>query len=125
MIRQRSTGLQQTEWDILAALWDLGNASAGEVTKAVQPRHSWAYSTVKTLLKRMTDKGLVRARLKSAVWRFSPAYSRPELQRRQWRHFVDIAFDGSVASATQFVLSNEYAAHRSKVAEPQRARVAR
>jgi predicted transcriptional regulator len=125
MVRQRSTGLQQTEWDILAALWELGNASAGEVTKAVQSRHSWAYSTVKTLLKRMTHKGLVRARLKSAIWQFSPAFSRPELQRRQWRHFVNIAFDGSVASATRFVLSNEPAARRSKATDPQRAKTTR
>jgi len=107
MVRQRSTGLQQTEWDILATLWELRSASAGDVTKAIQTRHSWAYSTVKTLLKRMVNKGLVRAHLKSDVWRFSPVYSRLELQQRQWRHFVDVAFDGSVKLATQFVLSKE------------------
>ena len=59
MVRHRSGGLQPTEWDILSTLWDLGSATAGGVTKAIQPRRSWAYSTVKTLLKRMVNKGLV------------------------------------------------------------------
>jgi BlaI family penicillinase repressor len=126
MVRQRSTGLQQTEWDILATLWELDSASAGEVTKAIQTRHSWAYSTVKTLLKRMVNKDLVRARLKSDVWRFSAVYSRLELQQRQWRHFVDVAFDGSVQLAKQFVLSMERSgatgrrktANKAKVQKP-------
>jgi BlaI family transcriptional regulator, penicillinase repressor len=106
-LRHRPTGLQQTEWDILAALWELGSASAGEVTKAIQAKRCWAYSTVKTLLKRMATKGLVRARLKNEVWRFSPAYTRLELQQRQWHHFVGMAFDGSIALATEFVRSIE------------------
>jgi len=105
MVRPRSGGVQPTEWDILSTLWDLGSATAGEVTKAIQTRRSWAYSTVKTLLKRMVNKGLVRARLRDRVWRFSPVLSREELRRRQWEHFVETAFDGSVIAALEFLLS--------------------
>ena len=48
-----------TEWDLLDALWRVERATARQVTEALETRRGWAYSTVKTMLDRMVDKGLV------------------------------------------------------------------
>ena len=61
--RQTSQGIKETEWDLLGVLWEAERATAREVADALQDSRGWAYSTVKTLLDRMAERGLVRARM--------------------------------------------------------------
>ena len=93
----------ETEWDLLDALWTAERATAREVTEALDERRGWAYSTVKTLLDRMVEKGLVGARQVGSVWEYTPAVARGKAQRWAWRRFVDVAFGGAVAPSLAFV----------------------
>jgi predicted transcriptional regulator len=78
----------ETEWDLLGALWELERATAREVADALLERRGWAYSTVKTLLDRMVERGLVRARRVGNVWEYEPGIERSEAQRTAWDRFV-------------------------------------
>jgi BlaI family penicillinase repressor len=105
----------ETEWDILDALWGAERATAREVADALQDKRGWAYSTVKTLLDRMVEKGLVGARQVGSVWEYTPALPRQKAQRLAWRRFVDVAFGGAVSPTLAFV------AKESKLSKQQRA----
>lgn len=105
----------ETEWDLLDALWTAERATAREVAQALEGKRGWAYSTVKTLLDRMAEKGLVNARLVGNVWEYTPAVPRQRAQRWAWRRFVDVAFGGAVAPTLAFV------AKESKLTRQQRA----
>ena len=105
----------ETEWDILDALWTVERATAREVTTALAGKRRWAYSTVKTLLDRMVDKGLVVARQVGSVWEYTPAFPRRKAQTWAWRRFVDVAFGGAVAPSVAFV------ARESKLSRKERA----
>jgi BlaI family transcriptional regulator, penicillinase repressor len=98
-----SPDMLETEWDILDALWTAERATAREVAEALDGKRGWAYSTVKTLLDRMMDKGLVNARQVGNVWEYSPAVPRQKAQRWAWRRLVDVAFGGAVAPTLAFV----------------------
>jgi BlaI family transcriptional regulator, penicillinase repressor len=98
-----SPEILETEWDILDALWTAERATARAVTDALEHKRSWAYSTVKTLLDRMVDKGLVKARQVGNVWEYEPALPKRKAQRWAWRRFVDTAFGGAVAPTLAFV----------------------
>ncbi len=106
MARGKTHGLNDSEWQVIWVLWSLGSATASQVTQAVQSRRPWAYSTVKTLLDRMVDKGFVRARQVGNVWEYSPADPEVEVHRKEWRRFIDNAFGGSVMPALQFLASD-------------------
>lgn len=93
----------ETEWDILDALWTAERATARKVAEALAGRRGWAYSTVKTMLDRMVDKGLVAARQVGSVWEYTPGVPRKKAQRWAWRRFVDVAFGGAVAPSLAFV----------------------
>lgn len=95
-----------TEWDLLEALWSRERGTAREVADALEARRGWAYSTVKTMLDRMVDKGLIAARRVGNVWEYSPALSRVEARRGAWQRFVDTAFAGSTAPALRFLASD-------------------
>jgi predicted transcriptional regulator len=105
----------ETEWDILEALWNSERATAREVTGALAAKRGWAYSTVKTVLDRMVDKGLVAARQVGSVWEYTPAIPRRKAQGWAWRRLVDVAFGGAVAPTLAFV------ARESKLSRKERA----
>ena len=91
------------EWDLLDALWSLQRGTAREVAAAVEPARGWAYSTVKTMLDRMVEKGLVRARQVGNVWEYTPDVEPREAQRSAWKRFVTSAFGGAMAPALEFI----------------------
>jgi BlaI family penicillinase repressor len=93
----------ETEWDILDALWSEERATARDVTRALADKRGWAYSTVKTMLDRMVEKGLVAARQVGNVWEYTPGVPRRKAQSWAWRRLVDVAFGGAVAPTLAFV----------------------
>src|SRR4029453_14263597 len=98
-----SPEILDTEWDILDALWTAERNTARGGTDALADKRGGAYSTVKTLLDRMVEKGLVKARQVGNVWEYEPALPRRKAQRWAWRRFVDTAFGGAVAPTLAFV----------------------
>lgn len=51
--------LSRAEWKVMKIVWELRKAMAREVYTIAGDRHSWTPATVKTLLKRLVDKGYV------------------------------------------------------------------
>jgi BlaI family penicillinase repressor len=98
-----SPGINDTEWDLLETLWQVERSTAREVADALEEKRGWAYSTVKTLLDRMAQKGLVDARRVGNVWEYTPAVAPTEARRTAWRRFVDTAFGGAMEPALKFL----------------------
>ena len=103
MAPTKKTTLHDTEWELLEVLWNAKRATARDVEAAVERTRGWAYSTVKTLLDRMVEKGLVSARQIGNVWEYTPALRKADAQRRAWAGFLDKAFGGAAAPALEFV----------------------
>lgn len=91
------------EWELLEALWELRRATARQVAESVHASRGWAYSTVKTMLDRMVDKGLVSARQVGNVWEYAPVVEPREARRSAWTRFIASAFGGAVAPALAFI----------------------
>ncbi len=51
--------LSRAEWKVMKIVWELQKAMAREVYTIAGERYSWTPATVKTLLKRLVDKGYV------------------------------------------------------------------
>ena len=51
--------LSRAEWKVMKIVWELKKAMAREVYTIAGEQHSWTPATVKTLLKRLVDKGYV------------------------------------------------------------------
>jgi BlaI family penicillinase repressor len=103
MTDRKKVTIQATEWDLLEALWARERGTARDVTEALADKRGWAVSTVKTLLDRMVQKGLVGARQVGNVWEYTPAVKPVEARRSAWTDMVDRAFGGAVAPALNFL----------------------
>lgn len=51
--------LSRAEWKVMKIVWELEKAMAREVYTIAGQRYDWTPATVKTLLKRLVDKGYV------------------------------------------------------------------
>lgn len=57
MTLEEQKDLSKAEWKVMKIVWELGKAMAREVYTIAGEQHGWTPPTVKTLLKRLVDKG--------------------------------------------------------------------
>jgi predicted transcriptional regulator len=79
------------ELEILAILWEMGEASVRDVYERMRQEERIAQNTVQTFLRSMEEKGLVKHRTVGRAFVYRPAYSR----ERSVKSFVDTVFNGA------------------------------
>jgi predicted transcriptional regulator len=99
--------ISDAEWTALEALWKGAPATVREVLGRLEGGPGWAYSTVKTLLDRLVEKGVVAAEPAGLSKRYRPLVSRDEARRDAARALADKAFDGRIGSLVHFLLEEE------------------
>ena len=60
--KQTKQPLSKAEWEIMNVLWEHGDMALGEVVEKLDDNQPWAYTTVKTFLRRMVEKGWITDR---------------------------------------------------------------
>lgn len=94
--------LSDTEWTVMVSLWARDRAStAREVLEDVEAGTEWSYSTVRTLLGRLVEKGAVADARRGNQLEYRPLVSEGEARRSALRSLVDRAFGGRVTSLVQ------------------------
>ena len=71
--------LTKTEWSVLECLWEESPKSVMQIVKDMQARAGWAKSTSTTMVKRMTEKGLIVYEEHGRTKTFRAAVSREEI----------------------------------------------
>ena len=82
------------ELECLRALWTLESANVAQVREALLGRHALAYTTVMTLLDRLTRKGAAQRKKIGRYFVYTPAVDRETLRRAALVELVDYYFDG-------------------------------
>lgn len=88
--------LTNSEWYVLDCLWQTGSMTAMELVAALKERVGWAKSTTLTTLRRMEEKGLVKAEAVGRARHYTPAVERRGAAARETRSFLDKVYQGSV-----------------------------
>jgi BlaI family penicillinase repressor len=99
--------LSEAEWKIMNAVWERHPASARDVVERLEGRATWAYTTVKTMLARLTDKGALKSRLRANTTLYEPVLTRENARRSALRAVLDNAFSGAFGPMLHFLVSEE------------------
>lgn len=94
------------EWAIIAAVWEHEPCAAPTVQEALAARKNWAYSTVKTMLDRMVDKGLLKTRRIRNLILYQSVITREQAQKGEIMGAVKRAFDGALTPMMQFLIDD-------------------
>jgi len=98
--------LTDSEWEIIKALWQNEPCAAPAVQEILQGKKGWSYSTVKTLMDRMVDKGLLKTEKIRNLTLYRAAITRQQAQKSEILKTIKRAFDGALTPMMQFLLEN-------------------
>src|SRR5437660_8697846 len=107
MPKPNHSSLTRRERQIMDILYRRGRAAAGEVMEDMSGDPS--YSTVRTQLRVLEDKGHVRHEEEGLRYVYLPAVPRRAARRSALRHVVDTFFDGSAEQTVAALLGGEAA----------------
>jgi predicted transcriptional regulator len=105
MTKFTASSLSRRERQIMDILYRQGRATAGEVMEALSG--SPTYSTVRTQLRVLEEKGHLRHEEQGLKYVYIPAVPRTAARRSALRHLVETFFDGSAEGAVAALLGGE------------------
>jgi BlaI family penicillinase repressor len=90
--------ISDAEWLVMQVLWDLKQATAGQVISRLDGTTDWNHRTIRTLIRRLVDKKLVTCTVEGPRYVYRPAARRQDCVRDEGRSFLDRVFCGDVSS---------------------------
>jgi BlaI family penicillinase repressor len=99
--------MTEAEWEIMKVVWDAEPCAAGTVQEALAQRKEWAYSTVKTTMDRMVDKGFLEITRIRNLQLFRSCMSKAEARRAEFQKMLKRAFDGALPPLMEFLIEQE------------------
>ena len=94
---EHNISLTIAEWNLLECLWVSSPRTGREATDYLQKHVGWTRSTTLTMLRRVTEKGLVRCEEKDGVKAYSPLVRREDAVIRETADFLNRVYKGSVS----------------------------
>ena len=104
---QSNAELTEAEWAIMKVVWENEPCAAGTVQESLTHTRDWAYSTVKTTMDRMVDKGFLKIQKIRNLQLFSSVISEVDAKRGEFRKMLKRAFDGALTPMMQFMIEHE------------------
>ena len=88
--------LNASEWNVLNCLWENHPRTVMQLVADLEAAVGWAKSTTITTLRRMEEKGLVRAEQAGRGKIYSPAVEREQAVIAETHSFLERVYQGSV-----------------------------
>jgi len=105
--KKTTTELTEAEWEILKVVWEEEPCAAGTVQEALVKRKDWAYTTVKSTMDRMVEKGFLEITRIRNLQLFRSRLSQVEARRGELRKMLARAFNGALTPLIQFLIDHE------------------
>jgi BlaI family transcriptional regulator, penicillinase repressor len=86
---QRSIRISEAEWEVMGVVWEQAPVTASTIMEVVEPKREWTLATVRTLLRRLVNKGAVEQSLEGKRYLYTPRLSREECVKRESDSFLD------------------------------------
>lgn len=94
---EQNINLTNTEWNLMECLWEASPRTGREAIDYLQEHVGWTRSTTLTMLRRMTDKKLIRCEEKDGMKIYSPLVRREDAVIKETDDFLNRVYKGSVS----------------------------
>ncbi len=95
-MQKKNMNISESEWKIMKVLWEKHDLTLKEITARL-PDSNWSYTTIRTLVTRLLEKGAISADKQSGNFRYRAAVSESECREKETSRFLTRVFDGSVS----------------------------
>lgn len=90
--------ISDAEWVVMEVIWTRGTARAADVVDDLAESQNWNHRTIRTLLARLVEKGVLHAAAEGHRYLYTPAVTRQRCVRVESRTFLEKVFGGDVGS---------------------------
>ncbi|MDT9000480.1 BlaI/MecI/CopY family transcriptional regulator [Paucibacter sp. APW11] len=91
------TSISDAETQVMQILWDRHPLTSEEIAADLSDKQDWQLATIKTLINRLLNKGVIHAEKDGRRYLYSPLLSRADWQASQGLGLLDKLFGGSLA----------------------------
>jgi BlaI family penicillinase repressor len=99
--------ISESEWSVMHALWEAGEATANEVVERLSDSTTWKPKTVKTLINRLVQKKAVGFEKKGREYLYRPLVNEEECKRAESRSFLERVYGGATKPMLAAFLETE------------------
>ena len=99
--------ITEAEWQIIKVIWKMHPCTAPDVHEALLKSTNWHYSTVKTVMDRMVNKGFLKCEKLRNLNIYNAVITEKKAQKKEIMKTVKRAFDGAMTPMMQFLLNNQ------------------
>ena len=85
------------EWNIMESLWAYSPKGGSQIVSDMQKRTGWSRSTTLTMLRRMTEKGLISCEDNGQMKTYSPLVAREDAVKSETESFLNRVYNGSIS----------------------------
>ena len=96
-MEHRENLLTAAEWHLMECLWEKSPRTGREATEYLEYHAGWSRSTTLTMLRRMTEKGLIACGEEGGVKTYAPLLAREDAALRTTEDFLHRVYHGSVS----------------------------
>lgn len=98
--------ISNTEWKIMIILWKKSPLTVGEIAKELKGKVSWSKKTITTLLRRLTQKGII-AYQDGRFFKYYPIIEKSEAVKLEVDNVIERVFDSSPKNLMMNLVEHE------------------
>lgn len=99
--------ISDAEWEIMKVLWAKSPAAASDVIATLRDNKTWKEKTIKTLLSRLLQKGVISFEQINRVYYYSPVLGEEECKRTERQSFLQRVYGGALKPMLVHFLQEE------------------
>jgi len=89
--------LSEAEWNLMESLWEHSPKVGSQIVADMVNRTGWRRSTTLTMLRRMTEKGLISCMDNGQMKEYAPLLERETAVKKETESFLDRVYHGSIS----------------------------
>lgn len=86
----------KSEWYVMSCLWEEHPRSLMQIVPLLKERVGWSKSTCATMVRRMTEKGMIGYEENGKTKYFYPVVKKEDVVVQETRDFLQRIYDGSI-----------------------------
>jgi len=86
---RQSIRITEAEWEVMAVVWANAPVAASAVADILEAKKQWTLTTVRTLLRRLVDKGALSQKQEGKRYLYAPRVTMEDCVRRESESFLD------------------------------------
>ncbi len=100
-------GLGALEMEILDIVWEMDRVTSRDVFERMRDKRRLGQSTVLTVLRRLSNRGILRREAGGEVYVYSPAIGREELAGQMIDNVIRLIYRGNSKAVMDYLVSKK------------------